>query len=331
MIWAHRFDISTYHQSSYLEKERDVLTKNGCHQVSFGHLTSSLLADQSFKPDLLITTSYTPIDKLVEFPWFKDVKAIIHPNSGYDNFPENILEKLPPIFVGNKIRAQAVAEYNLTAYFHFRGRGRSGNSPGFGNTHQLAWDRKMLVNPLLSNSQSLVIGYGCVGKIVANTLMAMGQKVHIFDPYVNVQGKIREDDLIKFSKLAEMDQVFVCCSLTTENRNFLNKKFFDCLKKDFLIINAARGELIDLPALLSALKNNPQAQAVLDVFPQEPYDLESLKGHPNLHTTSHLAGVHPALEQGVLEFIAAITQDFAKGGLPLALAQHTVLKPVTKV
>ena len=143
-----------------------------------------------------------------------------------------------------------------------------------------------------------IIGYGRIGKKMAEYSKAFGMQVHIFDPYVDKT----EDWLIvhktKENLLSECDIVSLHYHLNDQTRNSFTEKDFQQMKNSAFFINTARGELVDEQAMLNALKNNLIKAAAIDVITNE--HLQNKWNHPivkysrenkNLLLSSHVAGL----------------------------------------
>lgn len=111
-----------------------------------------------------------------------------------------------------------------------------------------------------------------------------------FDPYISAAHAaelgaelVSLEDLLRNS-----DYVLVNCPLTPQTRGLISKPQFDLMKRDAVLINTARGPIVDESALIEALQNQQIAGAGLDVFEEEPLPMESpLVGMDNIILTSH--------------------------------------------
>jgi phosphoglycerate dehydrogenase-like enzyme len=88
--------------------------------------------------------------------------------------------------------------------------------------------------------------------------------------------------------LPEADVIVLACPLNNETRGFADQKFFSAIKQGALLVNIARGPLIDDAAMLAALDSGQLANAVLDVFHTEPLpETDPLWSHPKVRLTPH--------------------------------------------
>ncbi|MFA4851398.1 MAG: NAD(P)-dependent oxidoreductase, partial [Bacteroidales bacterium] len=118
-----------------------------------------------------------------------------------------------------------------------------------------------------------IIGLGRIGTAVAMRAKGFGVRVVFYDPYLSrgiekSLGLERKDNLIEL--LAESDILSFHTPLTNETRNMADDNFFVALKPGTVMINTARGGLIDLDALYRAMKKNKVRAAGLDVLSVEP-------------------------------------------------------------
>jgi glycerate dehydrogenase len=133
-----------------------------------------------------------------------------------------------------------------------------------------------------------LIGYGALGKSVATRAEALGMKVIATD-YADFPGKVDLDTI-----LTQSDIVSLHCPLTDSTRNMIGAAELKKMKKDAILINTARGGLVDEQALVDALKTGEIAGAGFDVLTVEPPKVGNvLLDHgadlPNLIVTPHVA------------------------------------------
>ena len=132
-----------------------------------------------------------------------------------------------------------------------------------------AWDPEIFLGRNFSSLVWGIIGYGNIGKAVAKRLAGFGMKILFYDPVAS------QDDSIACSAgidelLKQSDVISLHLPLNRETRDFLDNSRFGLMKNSTIIINMARGGVINSDALLEALKNHTVAGAALDVFDPEP-------------------------------------------------------------
>lgn len=158
-----------------------------------------------------------------------------------------------------------------------------------------------------------IVGYGHLGKAVANIAEAFGMKVLLAKRNIEDarQGRVALHDL-----LPQVDVLSLHCPLTEETRGIIGIDELALMKKDAVLINSARGGLVDEDALLDALQTQQIGGAGLDVLAQEPppagYPL--LKADfPNLIITPHTAWASRESRQRLLDEIALNIESFKAG------------------
>lgn len=225
----------------------------------------------------------------------------IHSNSGYDNFQASFVSLANyPIILGNPIRAHAVTEYILANLFENYGLIK----------HQGQWDKsRKWERALLRESNILICGEGLIGRKLKTSLSPLSNTLSTFDPFVYPD---QARSLKAFLKNEPpFNIILLATSLNSSSHHLINKDVLDALADNFLLINAARGGLIDEKALLAFLKNNPMSKAVLDVFEVEPTPADYTE-LPNLKRTSHIAGVSAKLDEDIVAFEKQVLSSFLK-------------------
>jgi D-3-phosphoglycerate dehydrogenase len=136
-----------------------------------------------------------------------------------------------------------------------------------------------------------LIGAGAIGSAVARRAMALGMVVRAFDPYISAH-----PDFEMVADLGELLESSDIVSLHVpgggSNRHLLGESEFSRMRRGSLLINAARGDLIDDVALVAALESGQLAGAALDVMDPEPPSLDAaIFAAPNLILTPHMAAM----------------------------------------
>jgi len=141
-----------------------------------------------------------------------------------------------------------------------------------------------------------IVGFGRIGREVAARLAPFKSRRLVFDPVLNPE-TIREhgcEAVTLEELLAESDIVSLHCPSSAQTRKLLNSESIRAMKKGAIVINLARGDLIDTQALISALESGHLAAAALDVCDPEPIPADSpLRSMPNVITASHIASASP--------------------------------------
>ena len=147
----------------------------------------------------------------------------------------------------------------------------------------------------IETSKLLVIGFGRIGSQVARRALAFGMAVHVYDPYVPdsvVQDQGAHIVRNLHDALPQMDVVSVHCPLNEETNNLISDHELRLMKPNALLINTARGGIVDETALHSALLQGEIAGAGIDVFVTEPTSPSlNLLELANVVVSPHCAGV----------------------------------------
>ena len=158
-----------------------------------------------------------------------------------------------------------------------------------------------------------IVGYGELGKAVAGVAQAFGMRVLIArrNPQDDRAGRLALHEL-----LPQVDVLSLHCPLTEETQNLIAEKEFNLMKTSAMIINTARGGIVNETALLSALENQQIAAAGIDVLTIEPpadnHPLLTYKNN-NLIVTPHIAWASHESRQRLLNEIAFNIKAFNEG------------------
>ena len=184
------------------------------------------------------------------------------------------------------------------------------------------WERKAFAGVELHGKRIGVIGLGRIGREVAARCQKLGMEVVGFDPFVSqAVAETLGVRLLPFEEvLRASDFVTLHTTLTNESRHLLGKDALSKVKPGIRIVNAARGELIDEPALLEALESGRVAAAALDVHAREPPTDWALARHPRVVATPHVGAATAEAQERVGTDIAVQVRDYLKGGV----IQHAV-------
>jgi D-3-phosphoglycerate dehydrogenase len=173
-----------------------------------------------------------------------------------------------------------------------------------------------------------LVGLGNIGQLVARKMSGWGVNLLANDPFVE---KSRADALgVKLVDLEtlcrEADYISLHVPLLPETRHLISQKELAWMKPGVILINTARGPVVDTKALLVALREGRIARAALDVFEDEPPPPDSpLRMHARVVLTDHVAWYS---EESQIELKMTAAQEAVRvctGGLPLSLANPAVL------
>ncbi len=171
-----------------------------------------------------------------------------------------------------------------------------------------------------------IVGFGTLGRAVAKAAQdALGMRVLVgerrgasrqeADAVAQVAGspvRVTLDELLRVA-----DVLSLHCPLTPATTGMIGARELALMKPDAIIINTARGALVDLDALVAALKGGDLGGAAIDVLPQEPPTSGSVlfePGIPNLLVTPHIAWAAFEARQRAVDELALNVEDFLRGG-----------------
>ena len=161
-----------------------------------------------------------------------------------------------------------------------------------------------------------VIGYGSIGRKVADVARVFGMKVMAYsrsqekkDPNFRILEYASIDDI-----LANSDIVTMHCPLNEDSKYMCNKEFFKKMKKDALFINTSRGNVVDEEALAWALNNDIIAHAAVDVVSKEPMEKDNvLLKAKNIIITPHIAWAPIEARTRLIKIVSKNLQKWVAG------------------
>ncbi len=202
----------------------------------------------------------------------KGLKAIIKWGIGVDNIDIVSAKKYGvPVFNTPNVFGGVVAEQALSLILNlFRGTHIIDKEVRRGN-----WCKIEGIS--LMQKKLGIIGFGSIGKAIAERACSFGMKVSFFDPfYKNDICKYPLYQNVGFEEICkESECIVLACSLNSNNKNLINKKSIGLMENNPLIINVSRGQLINEKDLIKALKEGKISGAGLDVFEIEPLPINS--------------------------------------------------------
>jgi D-3-phosphoglycerate dehydrogenase / 2-oxoglutarate reductase len=153
------------------------------------------------------------------------------------------------------------------------------------------WDKATHKSLELGGRTLALVGLGAIGLRFARMAAAMDMHVIGFDPYApNTPDFVERVDLPTLWR--EADAISLHCPLTSENRNLLDAGTLSLCKKGVILVNTARGGLVDEAALLSAIRTQQVSAAGLDSFAVEPMTAgHPFQAEPRVILSPHIGGV----------------------------------------
>ena len=179
------------------------------------------------------------------------------------------------------------------------------------------WERKTYGGIELAGKTLGVLGFGRIGQQVARRALGLGMRVVAYDPYVAAE-RFRELGAERVETPEEVydaaEFITLHLPLTDETRQSIDASAFARMRDGVRIVNAARGQLVDEPALVDALRSGKVAGAALDVFSAEPYSGPLLE-LDNVVVTPHLAASTDEAQDRAGVIVAEQVAAALEGGL----------------
>lgn len=207
-------------------------------------------------------------------------------------------------------------------------------------THAGEWQRKQ-VKPIDLRGRTLgLVGLGRVGTIVAKRLKAFEMEVIAYDPFLPEQrfAEIGVQQVDLEDVFTKSDVVSFHCPSSEDTRHLLNAETLATMKPGAIVLNAARGDVVDPQALAVAVRSGHISAAGVDVFPSEPCRESPLFGIENVIVTPHTGGSSIEALEAVGRVIGATTLAALRGeavpnavNLPAASLEVPALKLLTSV
>lgn len=273
-------------------------------------LSYDCLLRQAVYADYLLVSGRLPIDEGV-LSSAKHLKMIQRTGVGTEMLDVNAIKAYGiPVYVNAGVNAQSVAEHTLTLMLATLKRLPQINA----QTHNGVWKKQQVgvtTHELKGKTVGLV-GMGNIGRLVAAMLKPFGARAVYTDVFRQQEEAEKELALTYCESFGAMlpqcDILSFHCPLTNENTEMLNKQTLAKMKQGVIVVNTARGKLINPDDLYEALKSGQLAAAALDTHYEEPlkegYGLAELD---NVILTPHIGGLsYEAFHQMMAEAVENI-------------------------
>jgi phosphoglycerate dehydrogenase-like enzyme len=247
---------------------------------------TELLASTATQYDALIVRNMTKvtaclIDKL------SSIKVIGRLGAGVENIDIDYASKKNIAVVYAPVQnTNAVAEFCVAQVFNaFRHLPDAMNE-----AQQGTWNRAKYLSSgkEVSGSTIGIIGFGHIGKAFAEKMQALGANVLIYNRTAsNISAPFQQTALSTLLQTSDVVSLHLPGGQQTEN--FFDADKIQQMKKGAILMNSARGSIIDEEALLTALTSQQLSGAILDVRKAEPAPLDQLTNHPHVYVTPHIA------------------------------------------
>ena len=280
----------------------EILIKNNISVDTKTNLSPEELKKIIDNYDGLIIRSATKVRKDV-IDSLSNLKIIGRAGAGVDNVDveaaknKNIIVMNTP--GGN---TNATAEHTIGLIFALQRKITFANE----TTHKGLWEKKKLKGNEIKGKKIGIVGFGNVGKRVAEISNVLGMHVSIFSSYFKtIKDSYPEynscsiDEIIKDS-----DIISFHCKPNKDGNPIMNKNHLSLMKKNCIIINTARGNLVDEDDLKNALEKKEIKGAALDVFKNEPLEESGFYNLDNIILTPHIAASTDEAQIVVAEMVA---------------------------
>ncbi|KGJ90675.1 D-2-hydroxyacid dehydrogenase [Colwellia psychrerythraea] len=304
-------DKQTFSSNIDLSAIEQQVTKLTC----YANTSPSEIIDRCLEAEVIITNKVLlTADILSALP---KLKLICISATGYNNVDITAANRLN-IAVTNVsgYAGQSVAQYvfaQLLEYYQQISHHNNNTEQGLWSTSSAFCYHSNSINELASKTIGIV-GYGSLGKAVATIAHAFNMKVLIAE---RPKAKSIRAERTAFNQVIEQaDIISLHCPQTPESENLINVEILSQMKNSAVLINTARGALVDETALLSALKNKKIAYAVLDVLMQEPPPADHLLLNAklaNLKITAHIAWASIEAQQRLINLLSDNIHAFKQG------------------
>lgn len=246
--------------------------------------------------------------------------------TGVDWFPVPLLDDAGILLANNAgFNATAVAEHTVMLML----LSLRGGVADFAKWRDGVWERSTPYEPVLLEGKTVgIVGLGAIGQHVARAVLGMGAQVvatqhrpHPLPAGLETVTVLPLDDLLR-----QADIITLHVPLTDTTRALIGARELALMKPSATIINTSRGQVIDEPALVEALKAGHLRAAGLDVLAQEPTPPDNpLLRMPNVVVTPHIAGAAREINLRQIEGALANAARFAAGELPERLINAEIL------
>lgn len=315
MLKAVFLDSQTFSENISFGSIEQQVTKLTC----YSNTTAEQILSRCQNADIIITNKVVfTAEILAKLP---QLKLICIAATGYNNVDiaaatkHNIAVTNVSGYAGNSV-AQYVMAQMLEYYQHITHHNANTEQGHWQKSNTFCYHGNAITE--LSGKTLGIVGYGSLGQAVAKLASAFGMKVLISER-VN-SSDIRQGRTSFNEVIAQADILSLHCPQTNDTTNLINAIVLAKMKPTAMLINTARGALVNDTALLAALQNKQIAYAVLDVLTQEPPPAD----HPllsaiqnkqlaNLKITAHIAWASSEAQQRLINLLSDNIAAFKRG------------------
>lgn len=281
-------------------------------------ITKNELINDIADKDFLITPLSTQVDKVV-IDSAPNLKLIANYGAGFNNI-DNAYAKSKGIPVTNTpgVSTTSVAEVTAGLMLSLSHRIVEGDQV-MRTTGFTGWAPLFFLGNELAHKTLGIIGMGNIGQAVAKRMQAFDMDI-LYNKHHQLDSETERKLGASFASVDEIvkksDVITIHAPATPETHHLLGADQFKAMKSNALIINAARGPIIDEKALYNALVNHEIAGAALDVYEQEPHVDDGFKVLKNVILTPHIGNATVEARNAMAEIVAQNTVAVDQGNKP---------------
>ena len=184
--------------------------------------------------------------------------------------------------------------------------------------HNGQWQKTAAGSREVRSKKLGIVGYGNIGKQLSVLAESLGMDVYYYD----VEDKLALGNATKVSNLEALLSISDAVSLHVDdnaaNKNFFGEREISQMKDGAVLVNLSRGFVVDIPALVAALKSKKIAGAAIDVYPEEPRKngefITELKGLDNVILTPHVGGSTEEAQRDIADFVPSKIMAYINSG-----------------
>ena len=173
--------------------------------------------------------------------------------------------------------------------------------------HNGVWNKTAVNSKEIRGKNLGIVGYGNIGKQLSVLAEAIGMRVYYYD----IEDRLAMGNAVKCETLEDLLNVSDAVSLHLDdnkaNINFIGEREINQMREGAMLLNLSRGFVVDIPALVKALKSGKLRGAAIDVFPDEPKSngpfVSELQGIPNVILTPHIGGSTEEAQRDIADFV----------------------------
>lgn len=274
-------------------------------EVNTNHYDQEELKKVGAEYDVIIIRSDTKItEDVAKALHDTETKLVIRAGIGLDNIDINACNKYnidvdyTPNSSKNAVAELALAQMiNLSRFINLADT----------TTKEGKWNKKQYVGTEIQGKTLGIIGFGRIGKCLAQKAIALGMNVLYYD-------LISDDTMAKYTELEELikNSDYISIHLPGTDKPIIGRNELELMKNSAILINCARGNAIDEEALIDALNTKKIAACAIDVYPNEPKVNEKYFDIDNLILTPHIGAATKEAQENIGNEIIGIVDKFGE-------------------